>query len=143
MTEPRHAVSQLALTVLTRRAGAAADAESLAAAADRAYHDLAQVLAAVIGDIGVNALTDRAVHLLADDYPWLAPARDPEHATRPFVQIIGALKLQDPAEAAEAAAAVFAAFLGLLATFIGEPLATRLVRQAWPDAFSSANTEER
>jgi hypothetical protein len=44
--------------------------------------------------------------------------------------------------AAEGAAAVLAAILGLLATFIGEPLAARLVRQAWPDAPSSAATEE-
>jgi hypothetical protein len=30
----------------------------------------------------------------------------------------------------------------LLVTFIGEPLTARLLRQAWPDAFSDASTEE-
>ena len=44
--------------------------------------------------------------------------------------------------AIEAAAAVFAAIIDLLATLIGDPLATRLVQQAWPDAVSSADTVE-
>ena len=34
----------------------------------------------------------------------------------------------------EAAAALAAHLLGLLVTFIGEPLTLRLVREAWPDA---------
>ena len=44
--------------------------------------------------------------------------------------------------AADGAAAVFEAILGLLATFIGEPLAARLVQQAWPEAASSADRYE-
>jgi hypothetical protein len=51
------------------------------------------------------------------------------------------LKRQEPATATDAATAVFEAILGLLATFIGEPLTARLVQQAWPDAFSSTGTE--
>lgn len=35
---------------------------------------------------------------------------------------------------AEAAAALAAHLLGLLVTFIGEPLTLRLVRESWPDA---------
>ena len=34
----------------------------------------------------------------------------------------------------EAAVAITAHLLGLLVTFIGEPLTLRLVREAWPDA---------
>ena len=37
------------------------------------------------------------------------------------------------AAAAAAAAAITAHLLGLLVTFIGEPLTRRLVREAWPD----------
>ena len=143
MTAPGHAaLRQLALTVLARRAGPAAGAEAIAAAADRAYDDLARVLATVIGDIGVDAITDRTLHLAKGEYSRLVSTREPEDAVDTFAQIIDALKRQDPTVATEAAAAVFATFLGLLATFIGEPLAARLLRQAWPDAFSSANTEE-
>jgi hypothetical protein len=36
--------------------------------------------------------------------------------------------------AVDAAVAITAQLLGLLVTFIGEPLTVRLVREAWPDA---------
>lgn len=143
MTDPRHAaMRQLALTVLAQRAGPAGGAEAIAAAADRAHDDLTRVLATVIGDIGVNALTDRALHLTKGEYPWLVPSREPRRVKDTFAQIIDALKRQDRAVATDAAATVFATFLGLLAIFIGEPLSARLVKQAWPDAFSSSHTEE-
>lgn len=132
----------LARKVLARRAGAAVDATAVAAAVNRAYNDLAQVLAPVIGDVGVAAMTDRALHLTTREYAWL-PSRAPGPAHTTFSQVIDVLKRQDdPAVAIEAAAAVFAAIIDLLATLIGDRLATRLVRQAWPDAVSSADTVE-
>ena len=135
------ALRQLALRVLAQHAGPAAGAEAIAAAAGRAYDDLARVLATVIGEAGANALADRALHLAKSEYPWLAPTREPAYAEMKFSQIIAPLARQDPAVGAAAAAAVLAAFLGLLATFIGEPLAARLWRQAWPDVFQR-NAEE-
>ena len=141
--DPEHKARRrrLARSVLARHAGVA-DATAVAAAASRAYDDLAKVLAPVIGDIGVAAMTDRALHLAARQYPWL-PAPEPGFADTPFTQVIDTLKRQDPTEATAAAAAVLATILGLLATFIGEPLAARLVQQAWPDALSIADTEEK
>jgi hypothetical protein len=143
MTAPEHtARRELALTLLARRTGPAAGASAIGAAAGRAYDDLAQVLAPVIGDVGVAAMTDRAVHLATREYPWL-PSSEPGAADTRFTTVIDALtRYDDPAVAAEAAAAVLAAFLGLLATFIGEPLAARLVQQAWPDAVARADTAE-
>ena len=141
--DPGHvARRRLARSVLARHAGATADATAVAAAASRAYDDLARVLAPVIGDVGVAALTDRAMHLAVGRYPWL-PSSEPGAADIRFSKVIEALSRQDdPASAAEAAAAIFESILGLLATFIGEPLAARLVKQGWPDAVSSADTEE-
>jgi len=136
------ALRQLALKVLAQHAGSAADAEALAAAARRAYDDLARVSAPLIGQVGVEALTGRALHLAQREYPWLAQTREPEQAERPFTEVIACLERQDPAVAIEAAGAVFATLTGLLVTFIGEPLTARLLRQAWPDAFSDAITEE-
>ena len=140
--EAKEALRQLALTVLRRHAGPEADAQAIAAAADRAYADLARVLAPVIGDIGVSALTDRALHVAQREYPWLVRTHEGAPADRTFSHVIASLKGQDPAVATDAAGAVFAMFLGVLATFIGEPLAARLVRQAWPGDFSGAHTEE-
>jgi hypothetical protein len=136
------ALRQLALKVLAQQAGSAAGAEALAAAARRAYDDLARVSAPLIGQVGVEALTGRALHLAQREYPWLVQARESEQAERPFAQVIACLERQDPAVAIEAAGAVFATLTGLLVTFIGEPLTVRLLRQAWPDAFSGASIEE-
>jgi hypothetical protein len=142
MTAPElSAQRELALTLLARRTGPGAGAAAIAAAAGRAYDDLAQVLAPVIGDAGVAAMTDRALHLSTRDYAWL-PSREPGSADTQFTQVIEALKRQDPVLATEAAAAVLAGILGLLATFIGEPLAARLVRQAWSGASASTGTTE-
>ena len=67
------ALRQLALKVLAQHAGSAAGAEALAAAARRAYDDLARVSAPLIGQVGVDALTGRALHLAQREYPWLVP----------------------------------------------------------------------
>ena len=127
--------------VLARHAVPAADATAVAAATSRAYDDLQRVLAPVIGNVGVAAMTDRALHLAAGEYPWL-PRHQPGSPDTPFTQVIDALKRQDPILATEAAAAVLETILGLLTTFIGEPLTGRLVQQAWPHAASGADTEE-
>jgi hypothetical protein len=136
------ALRQLALKVLAQHAGPAAGAAALAAGARRAYDDLAQVSIPLIGQVGVDALTARAVHLAQLEYSWLADARAPEHVDEPFAQVIVSLERQPPAIATEGAAAVFATFAGLLVTFVGEPLTTGLLRKAWPKAFSDTHTEE-
>jgi hypothetical protein len=141
-TLEKAALQQLALKVLAQHAGSAAGAEAVAAAARRAYDDLARVSAPLIGQVGVDALTGRALHLAQREYPCLVHTREPEQAEGPFNQVILCLERQDPAVATEAAGAVFAALTGLLVTFIGEPLTAGLLRQAWPAAFSDASTAE-
>ena len=136
------ALSQLALKALAQRAGSASGAGALAAAAQRAYDDLALVSAPLIGQVGVDALTGRTLYLAQRKYPWLVHIREPDHWTGPFAQIVFCLERQDPALATEAAGAVLTTFIGLLVAFIGEPLTTRLLRKAWPDAFSDASIEE-
>ena len=143
MTALGHAaLRQLALKVLAQHAGSAPDAEASRAAARRAYDDLAHVSTPLIGQVGVDALTARAVHLAQREYSWLVDAREREQTNEPFAQVIVSLERQHPAIATEGAAAVFATFAGLLVTFIGEPLTTGLLRKAWPTAFSDAHTEE-
>ncbi|HWW82406.1 MAG TPA: hypothetical protein VNZ26_02325 [Vicinamibacterales bacterium] len=136
------ALRRLALHVLAQHAGPAAGAEALVAAARRAYDDLVRVSAPLIGQVGVDALTGRALHLAQREYPWLVHTREPERWDGPFAQIIFCLERQNPEVATEAAATVFASFIGLLITFIGEPLTVRLLRQAWPRAFSEPSTKE-
>ena len=137
------ALRQLALKALAQRGGSAADVGALAAAAECAYDDLARVSAPLIGHVGVDALTGRALYLTQRTYPWLVHTREPDQWKGPFDQIVFCLKRQDPTVAAEAAGAVLTTFTGLLVTFIGEPLTTHLLRTAWPDAFADASIEER
>ena len=136
------ALQQLALKALAQRAGSAAGASALAAAAQRAYDDLAQVAAPLIGQVGVDALTGRTLYLAQRKYPWLVHTREPEQWKGPFAQIVFCLEQQDPAVATEAAGAILTILTGLLVTFIGEPLTARLLRKAWPDAFADASIEE-
>jgi len=136
------ALRHLALKVLAQHAGPTAGAEALAAAARRAYDDLARASAPLIGQVGIEALTGRALHLAQREYPWLVLTREPEQAAEPFAGVIVCLARQDPAVATEAVGTVFATLTGLLVTFIGEPLTAGLLRQAWPDALSDATTQE-
>jgi hypothetical protein len=137
------ALRQLVLRALAQRKGSTAGAGALAAAAQRAYEDLARVSAPLIGDIGVNARTGRTLYLAQRQYPWLVHTREPEQWNGPFEQIVFCLEQQDPAVATEAAGAVLSTLAGLLVTFIGERLTVHLLRKAWPDAFSDATIEER
>ena len=132
------ALRQLAVRVLRDQSGPNADAASVALAARRCFEQLARVLTPLIGQVGIDALAARAVHLAQREYPWLADTRDREHAEGPLVQVSMSLEHHEPALATEAAAAVLATFTGLLVTMIGEPLTGRLMRQAWPDGFSDA-----
>lgn len=134
---------RIALKALAQRAGSAAGTGAVAAAAQRAYDDLARVSAPLIGQVGIDALTGRTLYLLQSNYGWLALTREPGQWTGPFAQIIFSLKHQTPAVGMEAAGAVFATLTGLIATLIGEPLTTRLLQEAWPDAFADASTKEK
>ena len=144
MTAPeRPRLRQLALNMLTREAGSSADAKTIAAATHRVYGNLARVLAPLIGEVGVTALSARAWHLAQLDYPWLGDTRDSTPAGEPLAQLRLALERhEDPAVAAEAAAAAVASLLTLLVTFIGEPLTMDLLRRAWPDSASHPSTED-
>jgi hypothetical protein len=137
------ALRQLVLKVLAEDAGPAGGAEALAAATRRAYDDLARVSIRLIGRVGVEALTGRAVHLAQREHSWLQHGPGASEDTHePFAKVIVCLARQDPVVAMEGAAVVFTTFVGLLISFIGEPLTTGLLREAWPTAFSATPTEE-
>jgi hypothetical protein len=128
--------------VLAQDAGTSADAQAVAAAAFRAYERLAEELAPLIGEAGINAVCARSVHLTQREFPWLAPADSAGPRDAPFTHVRLSLEGQDPAVATDAAIAVLATFGELLASFIGDSLTTRLLREAWPDGFSDDTTLE-
>ena len=128
--------------VLTHDAGTSADAHAIAAAALRAYERLAQQVAPLIGEVGLNAVCARSVHLTQREFSWLAPADSAWPRDAPFTHVRVSLERQDPAAATDAAIAVLATFGELLASFIGDGLTTDLLHEAWPDGFSDDTQRE-
>src|SRR5713226_8847354 len=128
--------------VLTKDAGMSPDAHGVAAAALRAYERLAHELAPLIGEVGLNAVCARSVHLMQREFSWLAPADSAGPRDAPFAHVRLSLEGQDPAVATDAAIAVLATLGELVASFIGDSLTTRLLREAWPDGFSDDTTQE-
>ena len=128
--------------MLAREAGTEADASAIAAAARRLCERFAHQLTPLIGDAGVAAICARSLHLAQRQFPALAPVRPSDQDARPFALLQPFLEQQEPAVATEAAVAVLATASELLASFIGESLTTRLLREAWPDDFAGDTTEE-
>ena len=133
------ALRQIALKALAQREGSG----SVADAAQRAYDDLARAAAPLIGQVGIDALTGRALYLAQQTFPWLIPAREAGQWNGPIAQIVLSLEQQEPAAATEAAGALLAVLVELLVTFIGEPLTARLLQEAWPDAFIDAESRRQ
>lgn len=142
MHGPDHSgLRRLTLKMLAQRTAAASGADALATAARSAYDDLARISAPLIGVSGMQALAGRAIHLAQREHPCLASlGTDPP--IEPLAQVVACLQREDPAVAGKAADAVFVALVRLLVTFIGEPLTTGLLRQAWPDVFVYVTAEE-
>ena len=136
-------LKRIALKALAQRAGPAAGGESVAAAVQRAYDDLARAAAPLIGQVGIDALTGRMLYLVNRKYPWIALTHEAGEWTGPLAPVIACLKQQTPAIAMDAAGAMFATLAGLIATLVGEPLATHLLQGAWPDVVSDARTREK
>ncbi len=136
------ALRELALSIIGHHAGPNAGPKAIAVAAGRIFEDFGRVVAPLIGHLGVESLTGRALHLAAREYPCVVIKGKGQEADRPFAQVLVCLEQQDADVATAAAAGIFATFTGLLGTFIGEPLTARLLRKAWPDAFSDTTTEE-
>jgi hypothetical protein len=106
--------------------------DELVGEAVRACEKLRVPLAKLAGVAGFRSLMTRAMALATAEVPWLASVQ---------VQADGSLEGFDAAglhqgavPGGEAGVVVVAQLLGLLVTFIGEPLTLRFVRDAWPDA---------
>lgn len=148
MDEVSPAAWALARRLLLYEAGGREAPEAATAAAGRAHERLRGRLAGVIGAIGFATLFARAQRLAQAEFPALARLAFGDGAGEPPGG--RARPAADEADAATVAAgltALFATFIGLLGAFIGEELALRLIRDAWPevadDAFGVVRAEER
>jgi hypothetical protein len=105
---------------------------ALAGGAARVCDRLRVPLARLAGVVGFRSLMSRAVAMAKAEVPSLAAVQ--VRADGSLGGLDGSGHDQDAGAGGEAAVVVVAQLLGLLVTFIGEPLTRQLVRDVWPDA---------
>ena len=89
-------------------------------------------LARLAGVAGFRSLMSRALALAKAEVPSLAAAEVRADGSLEGLDDDGSDR--DAGAGGEGGVVVVAQLLGLLMTFVGEPLTLRLVRDAWPDA---------
>ncbi len=106
--------------------------DELVGAAVRACEKLRVPLAKLAGVAGFRSLMTRALALATAEVPWLDSVQVRADGSLEGLDAAG--RQQGAAWGDEAGVAIVTQLLGLLVTFIGDPLALGLVRDAWPDA---------
>lgn len=130
---------ELARRLLAAEAASESAAGAGALVAVRASEKLRVSLTRFAGPDGFTALLRRALALARDDVPALRGIAERANGSLEGLEELAA---EPPAVRNDAALAITTHLLGLLVTFIGEPLTGRLVREAWPDV-SSDNEHRR
>ncbi|HEX9105739.1 MAG TPA: hypothetical protein VF832_00890 [Longimicrobiales bacterium] len=118
---------------LVQREAKGGPAGDLLGAGERVLQRLHEELARVLGADGYAALEGRAFELARRRYAFLGSGSSGGTPTGPLDQALEALRGRHPREAGDAMQTVCSQLIGLLFTFLGEPLTTHLIRLAWPD----------
>jgi hypothetical protein len=111
--------------------------EECSAAAWRVYEKLNARLFPLLGSAGSHALLVRSAKLAQAEFACLGEIAAPEGLTK----LGTCLEALEPAIATEAAATLFATFIDLITTFIGERLTDVVLRSTWPAIEATAPTE--
>ena len=114
----------------------AAEGRGTGAICDRTaqlWAEVAHALIPIIGQRGMAALYDRALHLAAAGHPWLEQARSTDADSGPpdFARLARAASGQTAGDAVAAATTLFRTFDRLLVNLIGAPLTGRLLQPIW------------
>ncbi|WP_295960694.1 hypothetical protein [Rhodoferax sp.] len=133
-------VSESIQGTLVQHAGQAPDADAVVDAVTRTWQFMAAQLEPVIGARGTSVLLDRALHLTAKNFPWLAQTDPPDSAGDPLARLQVRFARRDAQEAAQAGCALLVTFTEQLASLIGEPLTERLLASVWVDSASPYET---
>ena len=97
----------------------------------RACEKLRSHLTTLMGKAGFRALLARSLALGAVEAPWLGTVS--VRADGGWQGLEGLDASDDNNQVAEGGVVLLARLLGLLTTFIGEPLTMRLVSEIWPE----------
>ena len=131
MDTPSSSTRDLARRLLAVEEASGSASESHVHEAARVCEKLRVSLTRFAGSDGFTSLMRRALALARADVPSLQTVQ-----LKPDGSLEGheVLAVETTNSGPEAAVALIAHLLGLLVTFIGEPLTLRLVRDGWPDA---------
>jgi hypothetical protein len=122
---------QLARRLLTYEAAAGKDSEPTASAVSRVCEKLRQPLSTLAGVAGFHSLLYCALRLARAEVPTLRAVTLAEDGSLQGLDALGPQKDQD--RASEGGAILIAHLLGLLITFIGIGITSRLVQDVWPE----------
>ncbi|WP_020470471.1 hypothetical protein [Zavarzinella formosa] len=135
-------IQHLARQLLAAEAVGPAVAEAVGVAAARTCERLRVPLTKLAGAAGFRSLMARALALAIVESPALAIVQ-----VKADGSLDGLQHLKDHQDGGQAGFVVVAQLLGLLVTFIGEPLTLGIVRDAWPNAsitgMDAGSAEER
>jgi len=108
--------------------------DALVEAAERACQKLSGRVATLVTTTGYRALFARALFLTRAEFPFLSAVQVGAIPENCFDGLRDGVSSVTGAELRDGLAAVLAGIMGLLATFIGDDLTVRLVRDVWPAA---------
>lgn len=131
METPSASIRDLARRLLAVEAASKSAGDAHAHEAVRVWEKLRVSLTRFAGADGFTALLRRALALAGSEVPSLKTIEaKPDGTLEGLDQLVA-----DPTNGGpDAAVAITTHLLGLLVTFIGEPLTLRLLRENWPDA---------
>jgi hypothetical protein len=134
-TQPamRSAPAALARWLLADEIGEQPGLDAIAAAGERAYLRMRERLAVLLGTTGFDALWARAIHVAQREFDTVGNTAAAEVFSTHTGQFQVAVRGHDAATVQHTLVVVFASFITLLFTFIGEELGLRFLRQIWPN----------
>ena len=134
MDTPSPSIRDLARRLLAAEAASQSAAEPRVQAAVRVCEKLRVSLTRFAGVDGFRSLLRRALVLARAEVPALHGVTEKADGSIEGLEKVVADGGNSGVGGSDAAVAVTAHLLGLLVTFIGEPLTVSLMREAWPDA---------
>ncbi|GGK10069.1 hypothetical protein GCM10011394_19390 [Luteimonas terricola] len=105
--------------------------EAIAARTVALWTEVARVLVPIIGQRGMSALYERALHLAAAQHRWLGQARGEDGELPVFSSLARAASEQAVDDAIASVTTLFETFDRLLVTLIGASLTERLLKPIW------------
>lgn len=135
--------AELARRMLTHESSGARTAAGCAAAVGSVNQRLQHRLEPLIGVAGMRALYARSVKLTCAEFPQLAALRNPGLGDKADIaeSLVGLLTALEQSVAWTAATALYANFIDLTTTLIGERLVLLVLQRAFPQIDVSAKQE--